>query len=118
MNSDTLHRLAQSATEAIHAPAFKLSAGASVVATGASTVGEKASIAEWFASGPGMVALASLTMTLLTLIVGAWAAWRKDKREQMLTEAKLRAIEHSGADTDPMPLDPAPRASRKKPRPD
>lgn len=95
MTQDDLHRLAQAASDAASAPAFKVSAVSTTAVLGA----------DWFASGPGMVAVAGLTLTLLTFLVGAWAAWRRDRREEMVAEAKMRAIQQAGTDTDPLPLD-------------
>jgi Flp pilus assembly protein TadB len=108
MNDETLQRLSQAASEAAHAPAVKLSAGASTVVVGT----------DWLASGPGVIALIGIALTAATFLVNVWAAWRRDKREQMVAEAKLRAIEHVGTDTDPLPLDKLPNASRKTTRPD
>ena len=95
MNQDDLHRLAQAASDAAAAPAFKVSAVSTTAVLGA----------DWFASGPGLVAIAGLALTAATFLVGVWAAWRRDKREQMVADAKLKAIEHAGTDTDPLPLD-------------
>lgn len=96
MNQDDLHRLAQAASDAASAPAFKVSAVSTTAVLGA----------DWFSSGPGMVAVAGLLLTAATFLVGVWAAWRRDRREQALVDAKLRAIEKSGEDTDPLPLGP------------
>lgn len=73
---------------------------------------------DWLSSGPGVIAVIGIALTAATFLVNVWAAWRRDKREQMVAEAKLRAIDNMGSDTDPIPLDPAPLASRKKPQPD
>jgi hypothetical protein len=107
MNDDTYQRLAQAASEAAHAPAVKLSVGASTVVVGS----------DWLSSGPGIIAVIGIALTAATFLVNVWAAWRRDAREQMVAEAKLRAIEHAGTDTDPLPLDALPRASRTKPPP-
>ena len=108
MNQDDLHRLAQAASEAAHAPAVKLSVGTSTAVVGV----------DWLSSGPGMIAVIGVALTAATFLVNVWAAWRRDKREQMVAEAKLRAIEQAGTDTDPLPLDAMPRTSRNKtPRP-
>lgn len=105
MNSDTLHRLTQAASEAAHAPAVKLSAGASTVVVGS----------DWLASGPGIVAVLGIGLTAATFLVNVWAAWRRDRREQALAEAKLRAIEATGQDeTEPLPLESLPRSSRTR----
>lgn len=114
MKNEDLQRLAQAASEAIHAPVFKVSASTSAVATGASAVSVRDGIAHWFASGPGMVALASLAMTLLTLLVGVWSAWRRDRRDQSLHEAKLRVIDRVGLDSDAAPLDAVAAAVRHR----
>lgn len=102
MNQDDLHRLAQAASDAASAPAFKVSAVSTTAVLGV----------DWFSSGPGLVAVAGLLLTAATFLVGVWAAWRRDKREQALVDAKLRAIEQSGEDTDPLPLGP-PMSRRK-----
>jgi len=104
MTQEDIHRLAQAASEAAHAPAVKLSVGASTAVVGA----------DWLSSGPGLIALIGVALTAATFLVNVWASWRRDKREQMLAEAKLKAIQQIGTDTDHLPLDALPRASRRR----
>jgi hypothetical protein len=97
MKTDQLQLLAQAASEAAHAPAVKFSAAASTVVVGT----------DWLTSGPGLVALVGVGLTAATFLVNLWSAYRRDKREQALAEAKLRALERAGADSDAAPLDAA-----------
>lgn len=70
--NDHTHQLAQAAAEAASAPAVKMSATA---ATAAVSV-------DWFFSGPGMIALASLAFTAATFLINLLTAYRKEQRAE------------------------------------
>lgn len=112
--------LTNAVSEAASAPAVKISGVGTVVAAaasapdavkGASTAGEALQhIVEWVLTGPGLVAVAGLVLTVLTFlfttIVNLWTAWKREQRAGELHRLKVQRLS-SG-----MPLPPGIESDR------